>query len=130
MKKILIFLTISASLFFLSCVKQELLIVSTLSNNSSRTWELDGFLKNDNYQFLTPGQSIYTKTYKKDNTWEDSDGYKGTYSLTTGKQLQEVTKNASGGGLLTIDYTIVKITSESLTVEYTFNQDKYKFIYK
>ena len=130
MKKLLFFLIFSASLFFLSCVKQNLLVESTLSNNSSRTWKLEMFLKNDNAQSLTPGQLIYTKTYKKDNTWEDSDGYKGTYSVITEKQLQEVTKNASGGGLSTIDYTIVKITTESLTVEYTFNQDKYKFIYK
>jgi hypothetical protein len=85
--------------------------------------------KNDQAQTLTPGQLIYTKTYKKDNTWEDSDGYKGTYSLSSDKLLKEITTNSSGGSLA-IDYTIVKITVESLTVEYTFNQDKYKFVYK
>lgn len=111
------------------CLKNELLIESTLSNNSSRTWKLEKLYKNDQAQTLTPGQLIYTKTYKKDRTWEDSDGYKGTFTLPTDKLLKEVTTNSTGAPL-TIEYTIVNVTTESLTVEYTFNQDKYKFVYK
>lgn len=129
MKKALLFLVFGVSLLLGGCVKNELLITSTLSNNSTRTWKLEMLYKNDQAQTLTPGQLIYTKTYKKDNTWEDSDGYKGTYTLPTEKLLKEITTNSSGGSL-TIDYTIIKITVESLTVEYTFNQDKYKFVYK
>lgn len=129
MKKDLLFLVFGVSLLLGGCVKNELLITSTLSNNSTRTWKLEMLYKNDQVQTLTPGQLIYTKTYKKDNTWEDSDGYKGTYTLPTEKLLKEITTNSSGG-TLTIDYTIIKITVESLTVEYTFNQDKYKFVYK
>jgi len=114
---------------FGGCIKNELLVESTLSNSSSRTWKLEMLYKNDQAQTLTPGQLIYTKTYKKDKTWEDSDGYKGTFTLPNDKLLKEVTTNSTGAPL-TIEYTIVKITVESLTVEYTFNQDKYKFVYK
>jgi hypothetical protein len=129
MKKSVFTFFIFFAIAFGGCLKNELLIESTLSNNSSKTWKLEKLFKNDQAQTLTPGQLIYSKTYKKDRTWEDSDGYKGTFTLPTDKLLKEVTLNSTGSPL-TIEYTIVNITTESLTVEYTFNQDKYKFVYK
>jgi hypothetical protein len=129
MKKAVLPFFILFALAIGGCIKNELLVESTLSNNSTRTWKLDMLYKNDQAQTLTPAQLIYTKTYKKDNTWEDSDGYKGTFTLPTDKSLKEITTNSTGAPL-TIEYTIVKITVESLVVEYTFNQDKYKFVYK
>ena len=83
---------------------------------------------NNAAQPLTPAQAIYTKTYKNDYTWKDSDGYSGTFTVPSTKELQEVTANAQGGPL-TITYTIVEFTSTELTIEYTYNQGTYKFVF-
>jgi hypothetical protein len=103
-------------------------VAGGLTNYGTRTWRLKALFINNAAQVLTPAQTLYTKTYKNDYTWKDSDGYNGTFTVPNTKEIQEVTTNAQGGPL-TITYTIVDFTSAELTVEYSYNQATYKFVY-
>ena len=103
-------------------------VAGGLTNYGTRTWRLKALFINNAAQVLTPAQTIYTKTYKNDYTWKDSDGYNGTFTVPNTKEIEEVTANALGGPL-TIKYTIVDFTQTELTVEYTYNQATYKFVY-
>jgi hypothetical protein len=104
------------------------IVAGGLTNYGTRTWRLKALFINNAAQVLTPAQTLYTKTYKNDYTWKDSDGYNGTFTVPNTNEIQEVTTNAQGGPL-TITYTIVDFTSAELTVEYSFNQSTYKFVY-
>jgi len=103
-------------------------VAGGLTNYGTRTWKLKALFVNNAAQPLTPAQAIYTKTYKNDYTWKDSDGYTGTFTVPNTKELQEVTANSQGGPL-TITYTIVDFTATELTIEYTYNQGTYKFVF-
>jgi len=129
MRLLSIFLSIVLYCSFLGCTKDEVLVAEYLTNRSSKTWNLKSLYINDAKQTLTPAQRIYTKTYKTDFTWVDSDGYNGTFTVEGKTALHETTENATGGPV-TIDYSITNIQTTYFSIEYTLNQDKYKFVYE
>ncbi len=129
MRLFTIFLSIAIYCSFLGCTKDEILVAEYLTNKSSRTWKLKELYINESRQTLTPAQRIYTKTYKTDYTWLDSDGYNGTFTIDGKSSLHETTENTTGGPL-TIDYSITNIQTNYFSIEYTINQDKYKFVYE
>lgn len=114
-----------------SCSKKENLntvkyVKTQLTANKTKTWRLKAVIVNGQSQTLTAAQSAYTKTYNSDETWLDSDGYKGTFSILTPTSVKEVTSNAVAGSG-TIQYDILTINGTLLIVEYTYNQVKYRF---
>jgi hypothetical protein len=114
-----------------SCSKKEnpntvKYVKTQLTANKTKTWRLKAVIVNGQSQTLTAAQSAYTKTYNSDETWIDSDGYKGTFSILTVTSLKVVTSNAIAG-TSTIQYDILTIDGTRLIVEYTFNQVKYKY---
>ena len=116
---------------FISCSKKDnpntvKYVKTQLTANKTKTWLLKAFFVNWQSQTLTAAQSAYTKTYNSDETWFDSDGYKGTFSILTVTSIKEFTSNAIAGSS-TIQYDILSINGTRLTVEYTFNQVKYRF---
>ena len=129
MRILTIFLSIALYCTFLGCTKDQVLVAEYLTNKSSRTWKLKDLYINDAKQSLTPAQKIYTKTYKTDYTWLDSDGYDGTFTIDGKTALHETTANATGGPL-TIDYTITNIQTSYFSIEYTLNQQKFKFVFE
>jgi hypothetical protein len=132
MKKI--FLFIGLGLLFSSCKKEggENATVDTvkaaLTNNLSKTWTLNKLYVNGTQTTLTAGQARYTKTFKVDNTWLDSDGYLGTYSLPNPQAISEVTTNQLGGAQ-TIVYKINSCTTTQLDVEYTQGTTVYRLVF-
>lgn len=101
-------------------------VKTQLTANKTKTWLLKAVFVNGQSQTLTTAQSAYTKTYNSDETWLDSDGYKGTFSIMAVTSFKEITSNAITGAS-TIQYDIVTINGSKLVVEYTFNQVKYRF---
>lgn len=133
MKKALLFSLVSLIVFIsFSCNKKEVSagesVTTKLNNGLSKTWQLTKMYSNGTEQTLTVGQSRYTKTYKYDNTWFDSDGYVGTYSVPNQTSIQEITTNATGGSR-TINYTIKSSTMVGLDVEYTLGNTTYRLVY-
>lgn len=130
-----VFFFVAILLISFSCNKQEVSagdsvdsVKTRLNNGLSKTWQLTKMYSNGVEQTLTAGQSRYTKTFKYDNTWFDSDGYIGTYTISSLSALQEITTNASGGNR-TINYTIKSSTVVGLDVEYTLGSTTYRLVY-
>jgi len=129
MKPFLCFLLLITCL--LSCRKGDnpntvSYVKTQLTANKSKTWVLKALIVNGQSQTLTLAQSVYTKTYNADETWLDSDGYKGSFSILTATSIKEITSNAISGSS-TIQFDILAINETSLIIEYTFNQVKYRF---
>jgi hypothetical protein len=131
MKPFSLLIALSFLLFF-SCSKKDDNIQEDpkvyISNNNAKSWKLTKIFVNGSLQNLTVAQLLFTKTYKSDNTWQDSDGYSGTYSIVNPQLFKEITINASGGNT-TIDYKINSLNQLTLDIEYTFNQQTYRFVY-
>jgi hypothetical protein len=121
-------------ILFLSCKKQENSIETvetvkaTLTNSLSKTWTLSKLYVNGTQTTLTAGQARYTKTLKVNNTWLDSDGYLGTFSLPNPQAITEVTTNQPGGSQ-TITYKINSCTTTQLDVEYTQASTVYRLVF-
>jgi len=99
-----------------------------LTGGGVQTWKLSKFLLNGNAQTLTTAELAYTKTYKSDGTWLDSDGYNGTFSIGSLVLMKEITTNSNPPNS-TIDYVINSISGNSIDVEYTSNSQTYEFVY-
>jgi hypothetical protein len=102
---------------------------SYLTNSNSKQWRLKKLYVNGNAQTLTPAQLLFAKTYKSDNSWVDTDGYSGTYSVESAQLLKETTINATGGNTV-IDYKIYGLSANSMDLEYSYNQQTYRFVYE
>ena len=131
LKNLLLFSFLSCLTIFCSCSKKDnpntvKYVKTQLTANKTKTWLLKAVFVNGQSQTLTAAQSAYTKTYNSDETWLDSDGYKGTFSILTVTSIKEVTSNTVAG-VSTIQYNILTINGSKLVVEYTFNQVKYRF---
>ena len=103
-------------------------IKSTLTAGVTKTWTLSKMYIDGSEVALTPGQARYTKTYKADNTWIDSDGYAGTYTIPNPTALTEVTTNLPSGSQ-TINYLIKYCSTTSLEVEYSAANTTYRLIF-
>jgi hypothetical protein len=103
-------------------------VKATLTNDLSKTWTLSKLYVNGTLTTLTPGQARYTKTYKVDNTWLDSDGYVGTYNLPNPQALSETTTNLPGGSQ-SISYKVNLCTTTQLDVEYTQGTTVYRLLF-
>jgi hypothetical protein len=127
-------LIFSCFILFLSCKKEGSVnatvdtVKATLTNDLSKTWSLNKLYVNGTQTTLTAGQARYTKTFKVDNTWLDSDGYLGTYSLPNPQAISEVTTNQLGGAQ-TIVYKINSCTTTQLDVEYTQGTTVYRLVF-
>ena len=101
---------------------------STLTAGVTKTWTLSKMYIDGSEVALTLGQARYTKTYKADNTWIDSDGYAGTYTIPNPTALTEVTTNLPSGSQ-TINYLIKYCSTTSLEVEYSAANTTYRLIF-
>lgn len=118
----------------ISCNKETIVgptvdtVKSSLTAGVTKTWTLSKMFVNGSQATLTPGQTRYTKTYKADNTWIDSDGYAGTYTIPNPTALTEVTTNLPSGSR-TINYLIKSSSTTSLEVEYSTSSTTYRLIF-
>lgn len=103
-------------------------VKAQLNSGTNKTWTISKYYVNGALQTLTAGQARYTKTYKYDNTWIDSDGYSGSYTLNNTTSLSETTTNA-GSANRTVNYKINTISTTALDVEYTEGSTTYRFVY-
>jgi hypothetical protein len=123
--KLLAFLFIATAtlLFFNSCKKNSDNPTSTpthseiLNAGSSKTWQIEKIYINDTLLALTPEQLNYTKTYKSDSAFFDSDGISGKYRLINeGKKLEE---SLILGGTGTSYYDVEVLTASQLVLKLT-----------
>jgi len=119
----------------ISCKKENSNTLSTkevefiLNHGLNKTWILDKMYINGDSIILTPGLANYKKTYKINYNWLDSDGYLGSYSLSSPKVMTEITTNLRTGSK-TIIYNIKSCTTTELDVEYTLGSTTYRLVFK
>jgi len=99
---------------------------SSLTANSSRAWKLKKIFINGTEQSLTSGQLLYNKTYDMDGSWRDTDGYSGKYEFVSTTLMRETT---TVGGSYSTDFKINSLKDNVLDIEYSFNQQTYRFVY-
>jgi len=103
-------------------------VKSNLNNGLTKTWILGKLYVNGAQTTLTAGQARYTKTYMADDTWLDSDGYAGTYTVPSPTQIIEITTNLPAGNK-NDTYTIKSISVTSLEVELTVSSTTYRLVF-
>jgi hypothetical protein len=90
-----------------------------LAGTSNKQWNITKLYINDTLFPLTEEQLLYTKTYKRDSTFEDTDGIRGKYSISSdGKYLNE-TETIGGSGTST--YNIINLNSSNLEYRLIYN---------
>jgi hypothetical protein len=118
---------------FTSCKKNDSVtsIISTykeiITGRNVKTWTLNKLFVNDTESPLTPGQSRFTKTFKIDNTWIDSDGHSGTYVISSIQRITETTLVPAQTEK--IEYTIRSIENTKLELEYNFANTSYRLVF-
>lgn len=103
-------------------------VKATLTNGLTKKWELSEFYIDGVEQSLTSGQSRYSKTYKINDTWFDSDGNIGTYIFTSPSTFTEITTNYFSGSR-TLLYTIKECSITTLDIEYSISSVTYRLIF-
>jgi len=130
--RILFFISIFC--LFLSCKKSSSegptvdSVKSILTAGVTKTWTLSKMFVNGTQSTLTAGQARYSKTYKADNTWVDSDGYAGTYTIPNPTAIIEITTNLPTGSR-TVNYLIKSSSTTSLEVEYNIATTTYRLVF-
>jgi hypothetical protein len=93
--------------------------IELLAGTSNKQWNITKLYINDTLFPLTEEQLLYTKTYKRDSTFEDTDGIRGKYSISSdGKYLNE-TETIGGSGTST--YNIINLNSSNLEYRLIYN---------
>jgi hypothetical protein len=120
-------------IFISSCKKNDSLSksISTyqqiITGGSIKTWTLNKLFVNDTESILTPGQARFTKTFRVNNTWIDSDGHSGTFIIASMQRITETT--IVPAQTEKIEYTIRNIENNKLELEYTLANIKYTLVF-
>lgn len=86
--------------------------VEQFSGASLKVWGIEKLYVNDTLIQLDAQQLLYTKTYKRDSSFVDSDGLQGTWNLdANGTTLKE---NLTLGGTGTLTYKVETLTESNL----------------
>jgi hypothetical protein len=82
------------------------------SGTALKVWGIEKLYVNDTLIQLTAQQLLYSKTYKRDSSFVDSDGLQGTWNLdANGATLKE---NITLGGTGTLTYKVETLTESNL----------------
>ncbi|MFZ9695372.1 MAG: hypothetical protein ACO3AY_05820 [Chitinophagaceae bacterium] len=133
-QKLTFYFFITTLSFLISCKKEFSKaatidsVKATLTNGLTKKWELAKFYIDGVEQSLTTGQSRYSKIYKINDTWLDSDGSIGSYNFTSPSTFTEITTNYFSGSR-TLLYTIKECSITTLDVEYSISAVTYRLIF-
>ena len=79
---------------------------------SLKTWGIEKLVVNDTLIQLTPEQLLYTKTYKRDSSFADTDGFQGSWNLDANASTLKETLKLGGAGTLT--YKVESLSESAL----------------
>jgi len=88
-----------------------------LSTAGGKTWQIQKLYINDTLYTLTPEQFLYTKTFKTDSSYYDSDGISGKYNFNT--TAMELKETVLMGGSGTLTYTVETLDASTLVLKLT-----------
>ena len=86
--------------------------VEIMAASGSKTWGIEKLYVNDTLIALDADQLRYTKTYKRDSTYVDSDGLSGRWNLSNNNvNLTEIVEQ---GGQGTLKYQVETLNASTL----------------
>lgn len=130
MKLKLFFISISlfASIVFTGCAKEEALspleqnkIYLTGLGSTPIKWLLKSLTSSVTVLPLTFAQKNYSKTYSKNGSYADSDGFQGTWDMSSPSQLTVRYVNFPSGTPATQSFQIVSLSATSLIILHNNN---------
>jgi hypothetical protein len=138
MKKVLLYIII---IFFTSCNKSDflngiefqkyLLAGSGNYHNTEHTWYLDSLVINNVPYKLTTKDKTYNKTFYKNGTYSDSDGYTGKWNISKIDELLIAVKSNTLGSYIETKSSIIDINSFKFSYSVTgLNNVKYDYYFK
>ena len=142
-QRFIILTALSFVCLFFSCSTKEVVLtpeqqlIQYLTGTGNRYWRIRELYQNDVKQTLTAAQLSYTKTYTigvganaKENigTWNDANGFAGTWEVKDVKRMEETVQNAPAG-IITLNLTINKIGAFDMDVQYTSNGQTIRTVY-
>jgi hypothetical protein len=84
-------------------------------------WTLTTLTSSGSVLTLTYAQKRYAKTFAKNGTYSDTDGFIGTWEISSTQQLTERYVNFPSGTTSTQSYQIVSVSATNLILSYTSN---------
>lgn len=104
----------------------------TLAGPAGSEWRLYALYNNDVAQTLSPAQRAFRMKLSEDLSYEDSDGHFGnwrSHKSNPKDSLLVIFQNPLQGFVVT-DYAIKKLTSNTLELNYLYNNTKITLCYK
>jgi len=109
-------------LFFVSCEDTEPTIdakQNMLWGNGLKAWIIQKQMVDGSEIQLDSNQLKYTKNYSSDQTYYDSDGLSGQYTYVASES--KLIENITNGGIGTLTYDVLDLTSNSLVIKLISN---------
>ena len=128
LKLFLFTISLFASIVFTGCAKEESLspleqnkIYLTGLGSTHTKWLLTSLTSSGTVLPLTFAQKNYSKTYSKNGSYADSDGFIGTWELSGTNQLIERYVNFPSGSPATQSFQIVSLSATNLITLHNYN---------
>jgi len=131
--------TVLVVLLFFSCAKEAIITDSDFQKNilagtgnyqnTSHVWKLDSLIISGAAVKLTTIEKKYTKTFNRLGSYFDSDGYAGTWEMTSSNKLDIITTNSLTNIKTKSSYDIVTLNAAQLQIKITGTKGVYQYFF-
>jgi len=131
--------TVLIVLLFFSCAKETIITDSDFQKNilagtgnyqnTSHVWRLDSLIISGAAVKLTTVEKNYTKTFNRLGSYIDSDGYVGTWEMTSSNKLDIITTNSLTNIKTKNSYDIVTLNAAQLQIKITGTKGVYQYFF-
>jgi len=131
--------TVLIVLLFFSCAKETIITDSDFQKNilagtgnyqnTSHVWRLDSLIISGAAVKLTTVEKNYTKTFNRLGSYIDSDGYVGTWEMTSSNKLDIITTNSLTNIKTKTSYDIVTLNAAQLQIKITGTKGVYQYFF-
>ena len=139
MKAFKYLLTISVLMFLFSCAKETIttdadfqknLLAGTGNfQNTEHIWRFDSLIIAGAPVKLTAIEKTYTKTFSRLGAYKDSDGYAGTWDMSTANKLNITTINSFTNAKTVYAYDITTLNAAQLQIKITGTKGVYQYFF-
>ena len=139
MKAFKYLLTISVLMFLFSCAKETItsdadfqknLLAGTGNfQNTEHVWRFDSLIIAGAPVKLTTIEKSYTKTFSRLGIYKDSDGYAGTWEMSSSNKLDITTTNSSTSVKTKNSYDVVTLNAAQLQIKITGTKGTYQYFF-
>ena len=129
----------SVLMFLFSCAKETItsdadfqknLLAGTGNfQNTEHVWRFDSLIIAGAPVKLTTIEKSYTKTFSRLGIYKDSDGYAGTWEMSSSNKLDITTTNSSTNVKTKNSYDVVTLNAAQLQIKITGTKGTYQYFF-